>query len=141
MNLLNVVWPAIYVYKEIWQFWFLVIVTIAIETITIRAMLKYSLQKSVLASVIGNIVSGFVGTFVMIWVMLIWHSIFDDIVPRATFDIINWVATYILMCLGSVLIETLAIKLIFKDTIKRLFIPLLIGNALTYAFIAYSMSS
>ena len=57
------------------------------------------------------------------------------------FDIINWVATYILMCLGSVLIVTITIKLIFKDTIKRLFLPLLIGNLLTYGFIAYTMAT
>ena len=140
MILLNMVWPAIYVYDEVWRFWFLVFATIVIETFTIMALLKYSLQKSFLASVIGNLVSGLVGTFVMMWAMLFWHLLADRFVPQATFDIINWVATYILMCLGSVLIETITIKLIFKETIKRLFIPLLIGNALTYGFIAYTMT-
>ncbi|MCP2029496.1 hypothetical protein L1276_004683 [Flavobacterium sp. HSC-32F16] len=136
---LNMVWPAIYVYDEIWRFWFLVFVTIIIETFTIMAMLKYSLQKSLIASIVGNLVSGLIGTFVMMWAMLFWHLIADNFVPHATFDIINWVATYVLMCLGSVLIETFTIKLIFKETIKKLFIPLLIGNLLTYGFIAYSM--
>lgn len=135
------VWPAIYVYDEVWRFWFLVFATIVIETFTIMAMLKYSLKKSFLASVIGNLVSGLVGTFVMMWAMLFWHILADNFVPHATFDIINWVATYVLMCLGSVLIETLTIKLIFKDTIRRLFIPLLIGNLLTYSFIAYTMAT
>lgn len=139
MILLNMVWPAIYVYDEVWRFWFLVFATIVIETFTIMVMLKYSLKKSFLASVIGNLVSGLVGTFVMMWAMLFWHLLADNFVPNATFDIINWVATYILMCFGSVFIETLTIKLIFKDTIKRLFIPLLIGNLLTYGFIAYVM--
>lgn len=141
MILLNMVWPAIYVYDEVWRFWFLVFTTIVIETFTIMAMLKYSIQKSFLASLIGNLVSGLVGTFVMMWVMLFWHLLADNFVPHATFDIINWVATYILMCLGSVFIETLTIKLIFKDSIKRLFIPLLIGNLLTYGFIAYTMAT
>lgn len=136
---LNMVWPAIYVYDEIWRFWFLVFITIVIETFTIMAMLKHSLQKSIIASIVGNLVSGFIGTFVMMWAMIFWHLIADNFVPHATFDIINWVATYILMCLGSVLIETITIKLIFKETLKRLFIPLLIGNLLTYGFIAYSM--
>lgn len=135
------IWPATYVYSEIWRFWFLVIATIIIETFTIMAMLKYPLEKSFLASIIGNLVSGIVGTFVMMYAMLFWHLLADNFVPQATFDIINWFATYILMCLGSVFIETLTIKLIFKDTIKRLFIPLLIGNFLTYGFIAYSMST
>ena len=135
------VWPAIYVYDEVWRFWFLVVATIVTETFTIMAMLKYSLKKSFLASAIGNLVSGLIGTFVMMWAMLLWHLLFDNFVPHATFDIINWVATYMLMCLGSVFIETLTIKLIFKDTIKRLFIPLLIGNLLTYGFIAYTMAT
>lgn len=141
MILLNVVWPAIYVYDEVWRFWFLVFATIVIETCTIAAILKYSLKRSFLVSVVGNLISGLVGTFVMMWAMLFWHLLADNFVPQATFDIINWVATYILMCLGSVFIETLAIKLIFKDTIKRLFKPLLIGNLLTYGFIAYTMAT
>lgn len=135
------VWPAIYIYDEVWRFWFLVFATIAIETLIIMAILKYSLQKSFLASLIGNLVSGLVGTFVMMWAILFWHLLADNFVPHATFDIINWVATYLLMCLGSVFIETLTVKLIFKDTIKKLFFPLLIGNLLTYGFIAYSMAT
>ena len=141
MIILNLVWPAIYIYDEIWRFWFLIFATIVIETFTIMAMLKYSTKKSFLASVIGNLVSGLVGTLVMMWAMIVWHLLADNFVPHATFDKINWVATFILMCFGSVLIETLTIKLIFKDTIKRLFIPLLIGNLLTYGFIAYIMST
>jgi len=133
------VWPAIYVYDEIWRFWFLAFATIVIETFTIMAILKYSLQKSFLASVVGNLISGIVGTFVMMWAMLFWHLIADNFLPHATFDIINWIATYILMCLGSVFIEILTIKLIFRETIKKLFIPLLIGNLLTYSFIAYTL--
>ncbi|WP_286850584.1 hypothetical protein [Proteiniphilum sp. UBA5480] len=141
MILLNIVWPAVYVYDEIWRFWFLVFATIVIETFTIMAMLKYSFKKSFLASIIGNLVSGLVGTFVMMWAMLFWHALVDNFVPHATFDITNWVATYILMCLGSVFIEALTIKLIFKGTLKRLFIPFLIGNLLTYGFIAYIMAT
>lgn len=141
MILLNMVWPAIYVYNEVWRFWFLVFATVIIETFTIMAILRYSIRKSFFASVIGNLVSGLIGTFVMMYAMLFWHLVVDSFVPHATFDIINWVATYILMCLGSVFIETLTIKLIFKDTIKRLFFPLLIGNLLTYGFIAFTMAT
>ena len=134
------VWPAIYISEELWRFWFLVIATIVIETFTIKAMLNYDYKKSFFASVIGNLVSGFIGTFLMMWVMLAWHLVADNFMPHATFDKLNWVATYVLMCLGSVFIETLTIKLIFKDTIRRLFVPLLIGNMLTYSFIAYTMT-
>lgn len=120
MILLNIVWPAIYVYAELWHFWFLVFATIVIEIFTIKAMLNYDYKKSVLASVIGNLVSGLVGTFLMMWAMLVWHLVADNFMPQATFDKLNWIATYILMCLGSVFVETLTIKLIFKDTIYNI---------------------
>ncbi|GAA4275970.1 hypothetical protein [Aquimarina mytili] len=138
---LNMIWPAIYVYDEIWRFWFLVFATITIETIAIKMILKYTWTKSFLSSIIGNLVSGLVGTFVMMWAMLFWHLIADNFVPNATFDIINWIATYILMCLGSVFIETVTVSLIFKDSLKRLFIPLLVGNLMTYGFIAYTRTT
>lgn len=139
MILWNIVWPAIYVYDEVWRFWFLVFATIVVETFTIMAMLKYSLKKSFIASVIGNLVSGLIGSFIMMWAMLLWHLAADRFVPQATFDIINWIATYIIMCFGSVFIETITIKIFFKSTIKKIFFPLLVGNLLTYSFIAYSM--
>jgi len=138
--LLDMVWPAIYVSQTLWKFWFLVVGTIIIETFVIKYFLKFNWKKSIIASLIGNCVSGFVGTFIMAWAMLFWHLVVDNFV-HGTFGIINWIATYILMCLGSVFLETLTIKLIYKEKIKRLFLPMLTGNFLSYAFIAYAMFS
>lgn len=70
--------------------------------------------------------------------MLVWHYAADRFMPGATFDTLNWVATYSLMCLGSVFIEAWVVQFVFKTTIKQLFIPLLIGNVITYCFIAYN---
>jgi hypothetical protein len=137
--LLDMVWPAIYVSESLSKFWFLVIGTIILELFVIKYFLKFSWTKSFIASVVGNCVSGFVGTFVMVWAMLFWHLLADRFVPHATFDIINWVATYVLMCLGSVFLETLTISIIYKEKIKRLFLPMLTGNFLSYAFIAFVM--
>ena len=137
--LLDMVWPALYVSETFWRFWFLIIGTIVIETFVIKFFLKFSWSKSFLISLIGNSVSGIIGTFVMMWAMLLWHAAVDNFVPKATFDPINWVATYILMCIGSVFLETLTIKLLFKESIKRLFLPMLTGNVLSYSFIAFVM--
>lgn len=133
------VWPAIYVSETFWQFWFLIIGTIVIEIFVIKYFLKFSWTKSFISAVVGNFVSGIVGTFVMMWAMLFWHLIADNFVPHGTFDFINWIATYLLMCLGSVFLETLTIKIIYKEKVKRLFLPLLTGNLLSYAFIAFVM--
>lgn len=138
MNFLNLIWPAIYIVEDIEKFWFLIFFTIAIETITIYAFLKINWKKSIIISMIGNSVSGIIGTFIMMFAMLIWHFAVDRLLPNATFDKINWIATYIIMCLGSVSIETYAISKIFKFDFKKIFIPLLIGNALSYGFIAYA---
>ena len=40
MTLLNVIWPAIYVSEEVQKFWYLIFLTIIIETITIYVFLK-----------------------------------------------------------------------------------------------------
>lgn len=141
MTSLNIVWPAMYVADELLRFWFLVFVTIAVETFTIKVILKYPLIKSIKASVIGNLVSGFIGVFIMMITMLFWHMVSDGFFNHGTFDNINWIATYIIMCVGSIFIEVLTIKIVFKETIKRLLLPLMIGNLLTYAFIAYSMTN
>lgn len=137
--LLDMVWPALYVSATFWKFWYLVIGTIVIETFVIKYFLKFSWTKSFMVSLIGNSVSGFIGTIVMMFAMILWHAVADNFVPHATFDTINWVATYILMCLGSVFLETLTIKLIYKEKIKRLFLPMLTGNFLSYLFIAFVM--
>ena len=135
----NMVWPALYVSEELDKFWYLVFGTIFIELILIKVLLKFSWIKSALSSLIGNIISGFAGTFLMVWAMILWHAIADSFLPNATFDIVNWISTFILMCLGSVFIETLAIGWLYKEPKKRLFLPMLTGNLLTYVFIAFSM--
>jgi hypothetical protein len=96
------------------------------------------MEKIFFSSLIGNCVSGFIGTFIMTFAMLFWHLIVDTFV-NGTFNTINWVATYVLMCFGSVFLETLTIKIIYKEPIKKLFLPMLTGNLLSYAFIAYFM--
>lgn len=136
---LDMIWPAIYVAEEFSKFWFLVIGTIVIELFTIKYFLKFSWKKSFFVSLIGNCVSGFVGTFIMIFAMIFWHMLFDWIFQIGTFDKINWIATYLLMCLGSVFLETQTIKIIYNEKIKRLFLPMLVGNILSYAFIAIVM--
>ena len=137
----NVVWPAIYVTEEIQSFWFLVFITIAIEALSLMALAKFRAKKAIIIASVGNVVSGMIGTFVMMWLLLFWHLAVDNFLTGATFDPINWHATFILMCIGSVVLEALSIKLFFSESFRKLFIPLLLGNIMTYSFIAYKMST
>ena len=139
MQFLNVIWPAVYVSQAFSEFWFIIFGTIAIELITIRYFLKASWASSLVMSVVGNLVSGIIGTFIMTYGMFVWHLIADTLFFKATFNPINWIMTFILMCLGSVILEALAVKFILKKNIKKIFIPLLIGNLMSYIFIAILM--
>lgn len=139
-NLLNVIWPAIYVSQTFWKFWYLIIATIVIELVVLRLLLRFSWKKALFASIIGNLVSGIAGTFVMMFGMLGWHAVADHFL-QGTFSYVNWVMTYLLMCVGSVLIETKTVSLIYKVSLKKLFLPMLTGNLLTYIFIAFAMKA
>ncbi len=132
------IWPAIYVSDTYWRFWFLIIATIVLELFVLKYFLKFSWIKSLGATIIGNLVSGFIGTFVMMWGMLVWHFGADQIL-NGTFNPVNWIATYIIMCMGSVVLELFTVKAIFKESSRKLFFPLLLGNAFSYAFIAIVM--
>ncbi len=140
IKLLDMVWPALYVSETFWRFWYLVIGTIIIELFVIKYFLRFSWKKSFYVSLIGNCVSGVAGTFLMTIGMIFWHAIVDNFV-HGTFNKFNWVATYVLMCFGSVWLETYTIKIIFKEPIKKLFLPMLTGNLLSYLFIVWIMIS
>lgn len=132
MVLLNMILPTIYDSNEPEHFWFIVIGTIIIETLVIKLMLKYSWKKSFSALFIGNIISTLAGIFIMLFSTTFLSSLANKSDWNDIFIIISLVLTFILMFAGSVFLEIVTIKLIFNDTVKKLFIPLLIGNILTY---------
>jgi hypothetical protein len=137
--LLNIVWPALYVFTELWKFWYLVLGTILIETFTVKFILGFPLKKSFYVSLIANLVSGTIGVIIMMFAMGFWHSIMDNFLADGTFDRTNWIATYILMFAGSVIIEVLTIRVIYHQPSRTLWLPLLLGNLITYALIVYLM--
>lgn len=135
MILLNLIWPGLYIFEEIWHFWFLIFATIIIEAYVVKTKLKLSFQKSLLVSTIGNLISGIIGTFLFMLLMLVWHFVFDSFLPDSIKWTIDIIASIIIMCMGSILIETMAISFFFKISFRKLFVPLMIGNILTYLFI------
>jgi hypothetical protein len=132
---LNMVWPALYVSSNLSKFWWLVFVTILVEAILLRYWIRFTWLRSFLASLVGNVFSAFVGTIIMLYAMIIWHAVADPLFDIGTFAMFNWVMTYILMCLGSAMLETWLVKWIFKEKFWRLFWPMLSGNVITYIII------
>jgi hypothetical protein len=115
---------------------YLAIFSVAIEAFFFYLLVKkISPLKALLMSCVGNIVSFFIGTLVTAVAMIGWHAIFDRFLD-GTFNTTNFVATYIIMFLGTCFIELLTIKWLFRYEFKQLYIPVLVGNLVTYLLAA-----
>jgi len=53
----NMIWPAIYVIVSYERFWYLIIITIIIELLSIKYFLQINYTRSLLISLVANIVS------------------------------------------------------------------------------------
>ncbi|MBL7836724.1 MAG: hypothetical protein JNM67_04350, partial [Bacteroidetes bacterium] len=104
MTILNMIWPAIYVVEELYNFWYIVFFTIVIEMFLLKWILNVKYSKALLMSVLGNLISGVVGTYIMMWSMLFWHILVGQIFG-SIFNAFNWVMTFVLLFAGSVFLE------------------------------------
>jgi len=137
----NIVWPGFLVTQQIFTSWFIIIISMIIEALFFYWLLwNISLLKALLMSIIGNIASAFVGATIMSLSMMLWDFLFAQI-PGGTSDWFNIIATYIIMYIGTSLIELVTIKLIFKYSAKQIWIPVFLGNFLTYIIVALKMFS
>jgi len=128
----NVIWPGAFIADSIYKTWFLIFISIIIETFFLYLFLRpITLHKALGMSCVGNVISTFGGTLLSSFGVVGWH-LFADPMAGGTFAHINWIATVIIMCLLSVLIEFVALRIIFKYPAKQLIIPVLIGNISTY---------
>lgn len=137
MVILDLVWPALYIAMGVYQFWFLILLTIGVEAIFIKYLLKVSPGRSLLISLTGNLSSSIAGTFVMMLLSILYHLVADSLFFESTFDTFNWIASFIIMCFGSIIIEILTVKLIWKYQLKELMLPLSIGNVIGYLVIIF----
>ncbi len=137
MIIADMVWPAIFIAGSVFQFWFVVIITIIVEALCIIFFLRVSFPVSILISTIGNIVSGLFGTIFFTIFMIFIELPIDLLIKGFSFSFTDWILSYIVMCFGSILIEILTVKLIWKFNFKKLLLPLSIGNVLSYLIIIY----
>lgn len=127
-------WPAVFVAEAVKDsFYILIIVSVVIEACAYYWFLKTTYQKALLYSVIGNIASTILGTFLTTAAMGIglWQTLYSPL--QNIFD--SFIINFLVMFIGSVLIELVVIKLISGYSFKQLLLPVLIGNFVTYALI------
>jgi hypothetical protein len=128
-------WPAINVFKESQALWYLIFPIIVIESLILKYFLKTNWTKSWIASILGNTLSYLLGNYLMVYIMFLWHLVVDTLIFHATYNPINWTATFIFMFLGSVLLETFILNFMLKEKFKKLFIHLSIGNIIGYIIV------
>ncbi|RPI17065.1 MAG: hypothetical protein EHM58_10545 [Ignavibacteriae bacterium] len=137
MIIADLIWPAAYIVGDILTFWYIVILTIAFEAAAIKIFLSVPVLKSILISLVGNIVSAIMGTLLFMFLSLIIEGAIGLVFQLDSFSTVSWILNYIFMCFGSILIEILVVMAIWKYSFKKLFIPLSIGNVLSYLIIFY----
>jgi len=104
----------------------IIVTVVTVEALALYYFLKnISIIRSLAISCVGNIASSLVGSISMS-VMTMPLFILNIHYTKQV------ITMFILMCLGSYLIELFAINTYFRYSFKQLWIPVLIGNALTY---------
>jgi len=132
----NIIWPAIFVTQAIFNSILFVSISLVIEALFFYWLIKnISFAKSFLMSFIGNLASTGVGTILMALFMFLWHIVVEGLLGVGTFSIVNFIATFLFMYIGSVLIELILLRIIFNYSFKQLATPVFIGNAITYALV------
>ncbi len=128
-----VLWVMLYEHRWLW---------ILTSSGVIEAALFYfflkniSYTRAILIACLGKAVSALV-IFVMAFGALpVYDSLPDVIISyMVTFLFLYVVATFILMYLGSAFIELFVIQKIFRYPYKDLWIPVCVGNLVTYSLI------
>lgn len=134
----DVVWPALYVTDSHFRFWYVVIVGLLLEVVVLRLCLIPDIKKSLLVSLTANLFSATVGICVLTIGMIGWHFVVDTFV-HGTLNILNQVATFIIMLLGSAILETLIVRGLWKYQLRQTFLILILGNLLSYGVIAIDL--
>jgi hypothetical protein len=130
----NVVWPALYVVDSHFRFWYGALIGLFLEAGVLRFGLIPDIKKALFVSFIGNILSGTAGIYILVFGMVGWHLVVDIFVP-GSFALFNKMATIGLMLIGSVLLEKLAVRGIWKYPIWKTRPLLILGNMLSYGVI------
>lgn len=131
----DVVWPAVYIAAAFSHFWYLVFLTIIIEAVVLRLMLKVPVLKSVMMSIAANTVSSTFGLLLALYGMILWQGIVDSIFGTSS-PLNQKIGSLVIMFAMSVFFESVLVRIIWKYPVKKTFLCLSVGNFISYAIIA-----
>lgn len=112
--------------------WYMVVLTLFVEVALLMYYLKIRVRKAFLMILVANLISALAGTPLIS--LGLWYLLISGFVGGAL-SLTNQIATLILMFLGSIAIELITIKLLWKYKFKELLPPLAWGNFFSYLII------
>lgn len=142
----NIVWPALFAGETIFNSLFLIIISIVIEALFFYWFINtITYTGALVMSCVGNAASAVIGTLIMTGAMLIWYFSIDSVISlmlypftqytAGTLSLYNVVATWILMYMGSCVIEFFIVQFLFRYKTKQLLLPVVCGNFVTYVLV------
>ena len=134
----NIIFPALFVSKARWQSVPLVIISVIIEACLYKFFIKgITSAKALWVSIVVNAASAMVGASILTFAMFFWQVFFDMLSGGGTFSLPSLIANYIIMYLVSSLMELFAIRIIFGYPLRSLWVPVFVGNAITYLMVLF----
>lgn len=132
----NVIWPTLYVTDSHFRFWYIIIICILLEAIVLKRWTISSTKQALLVSLVVNVFSATVGFFLLSFVLVALDIIMNNLFSITTINNNNTIPS---MLIGSILIETLVAKIIWKYPLKKTFLIFMLGNIISYGFIAIDL--
>lgn len=131
----DLVWPALYLESRILTRWAIGLGLLA-EFFVVWALFGLSWWKAASATLCANAASTLVGGLAIPFAGIIWEffpgSLYKWLFHWGTFNLITWVATFLLACLINTWIETLVYKHSLKIVIRRReFVWIFFANSLS----------
>ena len=133
----NVVWPTLYIVTGIMS-WYIILTGLIIEFLFIKYKFRAKFLRAALMAISMNLASAIIGLILIPasgFITAIAVGLSDALLIKIPIENINgivlWTLSYIVTILCNVLIEGLALKLVFKKRFRRNFGWLFIANALS----------
>lgn len=134
----NIIWPAIYVASSHFRFWYVTVVGLTLEAFILKLWLIPDIKKAFFVSFVANFFSATIGIYLLVFGMVGWHLIVDIFV-LGSFNILNKIATIVLMTIGSIILESIIVKILWKYRLNQTIYVFMIGNFLSYSVIAIDL--
>ena len=131
----DVVWPALFLESRLFSWWAIGL-GLVVELFFVRWLTALDWRKSIIANLTMNAASSLLGIVLIPLMGIVWEFVPGIVLYRVfdvgTFNPGTWVATFLMAVFINAGLESLVLRLIFKQKVgKRVFWWLSIANSLS----------